>query len=378
MKKKLWLLLLAGCVCIFACNKKEEVAEGNNKKENVATGDSKSGDAKDADILAVSEEEKNDNWKSFTEIGFKVHMPKKLSEKKDNISARQIGDEDDEAEAIYAGYLYRYVSDSTNKDFDDVIQNESISDEEKRDKIDKDIRPRVKDIFALVTLRAPLITEENPITKVLDTDDFVEVRRTPQYIQVVAFDKGENVDMLKEEEVAEYKEFIEIARGIIKGIKASDPVPASVSLKEIKNLKFDTVDLAGKRATEQILADNKINMVNIWATWCGPCRAELPDIGNLERAYRDKGVAVIAVCSDVTDEDDSALEEAKEIVADANCEFLVLRNNKSLNAIYKHIQAYPTTLFFDKDGNAIGNVIIGGRSEDDFAAILDELLAQVK
>ena len=150
------------------------------------------------------------------------------------------------------------------------------------------------------------------------------------------------------------------------------------SAKEIKNLKFDTVDLAGKRATEQILADNKINMVNIWATWCGPCRAELPDIGNLERAYRDKGVAVIAVCSDVTDEDDSALEEAKEIVADANCEFLVLRNNKSLNAIYKHIQAYPTTLFFDKDGNAIGNVIIGGRSEDDFAAILDELLAQVK
>ena len=376
MKKKVWLLFLVLCMCFFACSKKDDAKKDESKNENAEV--KKSENTGEIDVLALTEDEKNDNWKSFTEIGFKVRMPKEISEKKDNVSARQIGDDEDESEAIYAGYLYRYVSDSTNKEFNEIVENESITNEEKREKIDNEVRPKVKDIFALVTLRAPLITEDNPIEKVLETDDFVEVRRTSKYIQVVAFDKGENVEGLTEEEVAEYKRFLEVAKGITEGIKVANPVPASVSLQSIKNLKFDTLDLEGNQITQDVLAKNKITMVNIWATWCPPCRAELPDIGNLERAYREKGVAIIAICSDVTDEDDSALEEAKEIITDANCEFTVLRKNKSLNAIYNHIQAYPTTLFFDKDGNSIGNVIVGGRSEEDFAKALEELLAKIE
>jgi|GEM_PF-454689 len=376
MKKKVWLLFLVLCMCFFACSKKDDAKKDESKNEKAEV--KKNENTEEIDVLALTEDEKNDNWKSFTEIGFKVHMPKEISEKKDNVSARQIGDDEDESEAIYAGYLYRYVSDSTNKEFNEIVENVNMTNEEKREKIDKEVRPKVKDIFALVTLRAPLITDENPIEKVLETDDFFEVRRTSKYIQVVAFDKGDDVEGLTEEEIAEYKRFLDIARGITKGIEATDPVPASVSLQNIKNFKFDTVDLEGNQITQDVLAKNKITMVNIWATWCPPCRAELPDIGNLERAYREKGVAIIAICSDVTDEDDSALEEAKEIITDANCEFTVLRKNKSLNAIYNHIQAYPTTLFFDKDGNSIGNVIVGGRSEEDFAKALEELLAKVE
>ena len=97
-----------------------------------------------------------------------------------------------------------------------------------------------------------------------------------------------------------------------------------------------------------------------------------------ERKCRAKGAQVIAICSDVTDEDDSALEEAKEIIEDAKCEFLVLRKNNSLQSIYANIQAYPTTLFFDKNGNVVGSIVIGGRSEEQFAALLDEALEKVK
>ena len=55
---------------------------------------------------------------------------------------------------------------------------------------------------------------------------------------------------------------------------------------------------------------------------------------------------MIAICFDVTDEDDFALEDAKDIIKDAMCEFVVLRKHKSLDSIYYNIQAYPTTLFF--------------------------------
>lgn len=348
------------------------------KKGADKTGENVLTEGEKGQNLALTEEEEKDNWKSFTEIGFKVHMPKEISAKKDNISARIIGNEEDDSDPIYKGYLYRYVSDSANKDFNTIVNDPNMKDEEKREKINSDIRPRVKDIFALVTLRSRLITEENPITKILDTDDIVEVRKDFEYTQVIAFDRGEDVELLSDEEITQYKEFLRISRKILEGAVAGVPVAKKDSLQAITALKFDTVDLEGNRVTDEILQKADITMVNIWATWCPPCRAELPDIGIVEKKYREKSCQVIAICSDVTDEDDSALEEAKDIITNSECEFVVLRKNKSLDAIYYNIQAYPTTLFFDKNGNVVGNVIIGGRSEEEFAKALDEVLEAIK
>ncbi len=335
------------------------------------------GSEKEAD-LTLSEAEEKENWKSFTEIGFKVHMPEDISNKKDNVSVRTIGNEEDANEPIYKGYLYRYVSDRTNEDYDDIVANEDMTDDEKMQKIRNEILPRVKDIFALITLRTPLITEENPITKILATEDITILRKTDEYTQVIAFDEGVDLEMLEDEEKSQYQDLIAVSKKIKEGAKVANPVTRKTSLQSIQGLKFKTTDLDGNEVTQDIFKKAHVTMVNIWATWCPPCRAELPDIGNLERAYREKGCAVVAICSDVTDEDDSALEEAKEIIQDSKCDFVVLKKNASLNAIYNNITAYPTTLFFDKDGNVIGNIIIGGRSEEDFAKAFDELLAKVK
>ena len=184
--------------------------------------------------------------------------------------------------------------------------------------------------------------------------------------------------MLDDDEKTQYQDLIAISKKITEGAKVSNPVPRKASLQNIKGLTFKTTDLNGNEVTQEIFKKAHVTMVNIWATWCPPCRAELPDIGKLEKEYREKGCAVVAICSDVTDEDSSALEEAKEIIKDAECDFVVLKKNASLDAIYNNIQAYPTTLFFNKDGDVIGNIIIGGRSEEEFAKAFDELLETVK
>ncbi|MGP1440644.1 MAG: TlpA family protein disulfide reductase [Treponema sp.] len=328
--------------------------------------------------LALTETEEKENWKSLTEIGFKVHMPQEISNKKDNVSVRVIGDEDDETSPIYKGYLYRYVSDRTNKDYDDIVQNGDMTDDEKRQKVREEIVPRIKDIFALVTLRTSLITEENPVTKILNTNDITVLRKTNEYTQVIAFDEGVDLAMLSDDEKTQYQDLIAISKKITDGAKVANPVPRKASLQSIQGLTFKTTDLNGNEVTQEIFKKADVTMVNIWATWCPPCKAELPDIGRLEKAYREKGCAVVAICSDVTDEDDSALEDAKEIIKDSECDFVVLRKNASLDTIYDNIQAYPTTLFFDKNGNVIGNIIIGGRSEEDFGKAFDELLSKVK
>lgn len=356
MKNKFIVLSVVAMLTFFCCSK--ENANGSD--------------------LALTETEEKENWKSFTEIGFKVHMPQEISNKKDNISVRTIGDEEDESSPIYKGYLYRYVSDSTNKDYDAIVADETLTDDEKRQKIREEVIPRVKDIFALVTLRTSLISDENPITKVLNTEDVTVLRKTDKYTQVVAFDEGTDLAKLTDDEKAQYQNLIAVAKKITEGAKVANPLPRKASLQSIQGLTFKTSDLNGNVVTQDIFKKADVTMVNIWATWCPPCKAELPDIGKLEKVYREKGCAVVAICSDVTDEDDSALEEAKEIIKDSECDFVVLKKNASLDAIYNNIQAYPTTLFFDRDGNVIGNIIIGGRSEEDFAKAFDDLLANLK
>src|SRR5262245_21241834 len=56
----------------------------------------------------------------------------------------------------------------------------------------------------------------------------------------------------------------------------------------------------------------RVTLVNVWATWCMPCREEFPDLVRLERAYRDRGLRVLFVCADF----DSEWPAAKKFLAD--------------------------------------------------------------
>lgn len=365
------LIMFLAVVC-SACSKEEKDTSASSE----ADGEQVSWE--------LSEEEKKDNWKAFKEIGFKVQMPREISANKDVIRVDRLGDDEDENSPIYNGYLYSYYALSSRKAYDAIIADESLDNEAKAEQIKEKIIPQIKEIFALFTLRESLLSEENTIEKILQKDEVKfakveEVRRDGQYVYAVAFSDGENVEGLSEEDATRYKSLVEVAKAITKEAQTRKPISKNASLQGMKGLTFDTLDLEGKQITHEVLKNAKVTMVNIWATWCPPCKAELPDIGRLAKSYKEKGGQVIAICSDVTEEDTSPLEEAKEIIKDAECEeVIVLRNNKSLASIYVNIRAFPTTLFFDSNGNVIAPIIVGGRSEADFAKVFDECLEKTK
>jgi len=148
--------------------------------------------------------------------------------------------------------------------------------------------------------------------------------------------------------------------------------------KKIKNFKFTTQDLKGNEVTESIFKKADVTMVNIWATWCGPCKHELPDIGRLAKKFKNKGVQIIAICTDTMDDDgeidEDAISEASEILEDAGCDFTCLCLDESMERLFREMQAFPTTIFFDKNGNVIGPVLIGSRSEAKFAEAINSLI----
>lgn len=96
-------------------------------------------------------------------------------------------------------------------------------------------------------------------------------------------------------------------------------------------------------------------VLNFWASWCPPCRTEMPALQRLYLDYRDAGLEILAV--NTTNQDN--LTDVKEFVIDRNINFPVLLDLEgNTSAIYRN-KALPTTFFIDRNGN-IRYLVIGG------------------
>ena len=67
-------------------------------------------------------------------------------------------------------------------------------------------------------------------------------------------------------------------------------------------LVFETTDLAGNPVSSaEIFAGHKVTMINMWATWCDPCKEELPALAKMAEEYKQKGGQIIGLCLDAED-----------------------------------------------------------------------------
>lgn len=113
---------------------------------------------------------------------------------------------------------------------------------------------------------------------------------------------------------------------------------------------FTAKDLAGKEYTQDMFAAYDLTMVNVWATWCGPCVGELPDLAKLAQQL-PKNVNMISICADGGEESDLA----KESLESAKAGFTTLIPSDELNSgVLDHVFAYPTTFFVDSAGRLVG------------------------
>lgn len=137
-------------------------------------------------------------------------------------------------------------------------------------------------------------------------------------------------------------------------------------------LSFSLTTLTGDTLDQSVFTDNKLIMVNYWATWCGPCVGEIPDLIKISKEYADKGFVIVGV---LTGDDD--IDGAKQFIADQGMSYPVVLPEAIFLDYSTDIYAIPTTKFFDSTGKQIGDSIVGARSYDDWTGIIDLLLKQV-
>jgi cytochrome c-type biogenesis protein len=121
----------------------------------------------------------------------------------------------------------------------------------------------------------------------------------------------------------------------------------------------------------------KILFLNFWATWCPPCRAELPDIQALYEEYAEAGddsVAFVGVTfPDYGDEKD--VQGIEDFLEDNDISFPVLMDESTSLAYEYYITAFPTTFIIDQDGNVLG-YIPGAMSKDIMKDVIDQAKEQ--
>ena len=89
----------------------------------------------------------------------------------------------------------------------------------------------------------------------------------------------------------------------------------------------------------------QVVMLNFWASWCGPCRQEMPHMDEIHAKYKDLGFTVLAVNVDT----DSA--EADRFLQAVPVDFPILYDNESKVSALYGVDAMPSTVMIDRDGN---------------------------
>ncbi|UCH61708.1 MAG: TlpA family protein disulfide reductase [Fidelibacterota bacterium] len=116
----------------------------------------------------------------------------------------------------------------------------------------------------------------------------------------------------------------------------------------------------------------KLVLLNFWATWCGPCRREIPDLNRIYESYRDRGVVILGVSWD-----ELQVEQIKKFVTNYKVTYPVLHGTQSelsqVGRAYAWQGYLPTTYLIDREGY-VRDVYIGARSERFFLKGIEPLL----
>ena len=136
---------------------------------------------------------------------------------------------------------------------------------------------------------------------------------------------------------------------------------------------FEGKDLDGNTVkSDELFSANAVTVVNFWFTTCNPCVGELAELDALNKELAEKGGALIGVNTFTLDGDEAAISEAKDVLAKKGATYqnVYFNSDGEAGKFTENIFAYPTTYVVDRNGNIVGDPIVGAITEKNQAEAL--------
>lgn len=143
---------------------------------------------------------------------------------------------------------------------------------------------------------------------------------------------------------------------IVSYASAGEPAP---------NFKLKTAD--GKTIELKKLAGKAV-VVNFWATWCGPCRQEIPGMVRVYEKYKSRGLEIVGISID-----QRGWDVLKTFLARNTITYPVVLGGQPEIDAYGGIEGIPTTFFVDRKGNIVSKTV-GAMDEESFENVVKSLL----
>ena len=142
---------------------------------------------------------------------------------------------------------------------------------------------------------------------------------------------------------------------------------------------FEGKDLDGNMVkSDELFSANAVTVVNFWFTTCNPCVGELSELDALNKELAEKGGSLIGVNTFTLDGDETAISEAKDVLAKKGATYqnVYFDSDGEAGKFTTNIFAYPTTYVVDRSGNIVGEPIVGAITEKKQAETLQKLIDQ--
>ena len=183
-------------------------------------------------------------------------------------------------------------------------------------------------------------------------------------------DKVENLDP---DFKKEYKNLLPVMEKALKNAELVKPV-GDYRDTEGKQVSFETTDMDGNKiSSSELFSQHEYTMVNVWATWCGHCIHEMPELEEINKRLADKDCAIVGLVGDGTDAE--LIDEAKRILKENGVTYLnILPWDGATTEDFKVSQGWPASFFVDREGKIVCLPLIG-EQVDTYEKVIDNLLA---
>lgn len=141
---------------------------------------------------------------------------------------------------------------------------------------------------------------------------------------------------------------------------------AGLQMKIAPDFLLTSLDGRSKKLSDY---RGKVVLLNFWATWCAPCRVEMPTLVDLYNKYHAQGLEIVGVSLD-----DGRQERVARFVSEMKINYPILLGNQSVADLYGGGRLLPQTVFITRNGDIL-QTMIGMRDRKEFEAAIEQLLS---
>ncbi len=136
-------------------------------------------------------------------------------------------------------------------------------------------------------------------------------------------------------------------------VKQASPIPA-IQLTDLDVPMIDEAGLVTNAKLSSLTGTGNVVVIDLWATWCGPCRQSIPDLVKVQNEYKSKGVKVIGL---TTEEPAQSKDAVRDFVKQNNMSYQVGFATRELARAIRASNSIPQCYVFGKDGKLIKKLV---------------------